>query len=38
LETFKDDPDITQEEFEELKHETQAQLREFEGFLMNATK
>lgn len=38
LETFKDDPDITKEEFEELKHDTETQLKDFEKFLQNAAK
>ncbi len=38
LEDFKDDPDITKEEFEELKSETETQLKEFEKFLENAMK
>ena len=38
LETFKDDPDMTKEDFEELKQETEAQLKEFEKFLESAMK
>ena len=46
LETYKDDPDITKEDFEyvfsdltfyrELKQDTEAQLKEFESFLSSA--